>query len=159
LLAGADAIIRERGDNLMLVVLDVLLILHFIGLMLGAGGGLGSTVAMGIALKMPPEQGSIIRSIGPSLARLSAAGLVLMLVSGISLVVMKYNGDLASMPALFWAKMFFVTTLTIAVALIEMTYAQVKKGNGAAAARLPRLGPMAGMSAFLATILAVLTFH
>lgn len=143
----------------MLVILDVLLILHFIGLMLGAGGGLGSTLAMAIALKMPPEQGSIIRSLGPSLARMSSVGLVLMLFSGISLVAMKYNGDFASMPPLFWAKMFFVTTLTIAAVLIEMTYAQVKKGNAAAAARLPRFGPMAGISSMLAVILAVLTFH
>lgn len=143
----------------MLVIFDVLLILHFIGLMLGAGGGLGSTVAMGIALKMPPEKGNVIRSLGPSLAHMSSVGLVLMLFSGISLVAMKYNGDLASMPPLFWAKMFFVTTLTIAAVLIEMTYAQVKKGNTAAAARLPRFGPMAGISSMLAVILAVLTFH
>ena len=127
--------------------------------MLAAGGGLGSTLAMGIALRLPPEQGNIIRSLGPNLAHMSSAGLVLMLFSGISLVVMKYSGDLASMPPLFWAKMFFVITLTIAAVLIEMTYAQVKKGNTAAAVGLPRFGPMAGISSMLAVILAVLTFH
>lgn len=143
----------------MLAVFDTLLIVHFIGLMMGAGGGLGSTIAAAYANSIPPEQASVIRGLAPSLARLSTVGLVLMLVTGFSLIVWKYNGDVASMPIQFWVKMVFVTTLTIAVILIEMTHAQIKKGNFAAATRLPRIGPMAGMSAFLAVIFAVLTFH
>ncbi len=144
----------------MLAVFDTLLIVHFIGLMMGAGGGLGSTIAAAYANSLQPEQAGVIRGLSPGLARLSTIGLVLMLLTGIALMFWKYNGDVASMPALFWVKMLFVTTLTIAVILIEMTHAQVKKGNtAAAAARLPRFGPMAGTSAFLAVIFAVLTFH
>lgn len=143
----------------MLAILDTLLILHFIGLMMGAGGGLGSTVSAAYASSIPPEQTSVIRGLAPGLARLSTVGLVLMLLSGFSLIVVRYDGNLAGMPLLFWVKMLFVTTLTLAVVLIEMTHAQVKKGNVAAAARLPRFGPMAGMSAFLAVIFAVLAFH
>jgi hypothetical protein len=63
------------------------------------------------------------------------------------------------MPQMFWVKMFFVGSLTIAAVWISITYGQVKKGDTAAAARLPRLGPMAGMSSLLATLFAVLTFH
>jgi hypothetical protein len=63
------------------------------------------------------------------------------------------------MPVMFWVKMVFVATLTLAAILIEMTYGQVKKGNLAAAARLPRLGPMAGISSLLAVLAAVLAFH
>jgi hypothetical protein len=43
--------------------------------------------------------------------------------------------------------------------MIQLTYRDVKRGNAAAATRLPRLGPMAGISAVLATLFAVLTFH
>lgn len=143
----------------MLAVFDTLLIVHLIGLMMGAGGGLGSTVAAAYASSLQPEQASVIRGLSPNLARLSTVGLVLMLLTGVSLMILKHNGDVAGMPPLFWVKMLFVTTLTIAVILIEMTHAQVKKGNTAAAARLPRFGPMAGMSAFLTVIFAVLTFH
>jgi hypothetical protein len=51
---------------------------------------------------------------------------------------------------LFWVKFAFVLAVTVATGLIHATCAQVKRGNTAAAARLPRLGPMAGISALLA---------
>jgi hypothetical protein len=49
--------------------------------------------------------------------------------------------------------------LTAAAAAIEMTYAAVKRGDAAAAARLPALGPWAGISAILAMAVAVFAFH
>ena len=137
---------------------DILLIFHFIGLMLGAGGGLGSTVAMAHARSLPPEQSGPIRAIGPSLAHMSAAGLALMLLTGFALVGIKYGG-FDAMPVTFWIKLVFAGTLTLAVILIEVTYAQVKKGNAKAAEMLPRFGPMAGISALLAVIFAALAFH
>ncbi|HEX5007234.1 MAG TPA: hypothetical protein VFV70_08990 [Hyphomonadaceae bacterium] len=139
-------------------ILDVLLIVHFAGLMLGAGGGIGSTIVMGYARSLPDEKGVIVRGAGPALARLSTAGLVLMLLTGPALVSMKYGG-FAAMPTMFWVKLVFVATLTLAAILIEITYAQVKKGNAAAAANLPKLGPLAGISALLAVVFAALAFH
>jgi hypothetical protein len=137
---------------------DAMLIFHFIGLMMGAGGGLGATVALAHALALPPEQAGPIRSLGPSLANVSAAGLVLMLATGVVLTVLKYGG-FGAMPVMFWVKMTFVATLTIAVVLIQITHGQVRRGNAAAAARLPRLGSMAGISSLLAVIFAVLAFR
>jgi hypothetical protein len=139
-------------------ILDVLLILHFAGLMMGAGGGLGSTIVMRHALSLPAEQGNVVRGAGPGLARLSSAGLVLMLLTGGAMVQFKYDG-FSAMPTMFWVKLVFVATLTLAVILIEVAYAQVKKGNVAAAANLPRLGPLAGISALLAVVFAALAFH
>jgi hypothetical protein len=140
------------------VILDVLLIVHFAGLMMGAGGGIGSTIVMGYARSLPDEQGSIVRGAGPALARLSSVGLVLMLLTGGAMVQFKYGG-FGAMPTMFWGKLVFVGTLTLAVILIEVTYAQVKKGKAAAAANLPRLGPLAGISALLAVVFAALAFH
>jgi hypothetical protein len=137
---------------------DALLIVHFIGLMMGAGGGLGATVAMAHAQALPPDQAGPIRSLGPSLANLSSTGLVLMLATGVALTVFKY-GDFNAMPVMFWIKMAFVATLTIAAVLIQVTHGQVKRGNVAAAARLPKLGPVAGISSLLAVIFAALAFH
>ena len=139
-------------------ILDVLLIVHFAGLMMGAGGGIGSTIVMRHALSLPVEQGNVVRSAGPALARLSTFGVVLMLLTGGAMVQFKYGG-FSAMPTMFWVKLVFVATLTLAVILIEVTYAQVKKGNAAAAANLPRLGPLAGISALLAVIFAALAFH
>jgi hypothetical protein len=139
-------------------ILDVLLIVHFAGLMLGAAGGIGSAVVMGYARSLPAEQAGIARGAGPALARLSTAGIVLMLLSGGAMVQFKYDG-FSAMPQMFWVKMIFVATLTLAAILIEFTYAQVKKGNTAAAANLPRFGPLAGISALLAVVFAALAFH
>jgi hypothetical protein len=60
---------------------------------------------------------------------------------------------------MFWVKFVFVLMLSAAVIAIKLTYAQVKSGNPAAAARLPAIGPAAGLSAFLAVIFAVIAFH
>src|SRR5690242_6185351 len=135
----------------MLLTQDILLIIHFAGLMMGAGGGLGTTLAAGYAAKLPEDQAGVVRGLAPALARMATVGLILLLVTGFGLIAVKYGG-FAGMPTTFWAKMVFVATLTVAAVLIEMTHAQVKAGNPAAAARLPRLGPVAGISAFLAMI-------
>ena len=140
------------------IVIDIVLIIHFAGLMLGAGGGLGSTIVMAQARAMPPEQAGPLRAVGPALARMSTLGLVLLLLSGPALVSMKYGG-FANMPTMFWVKLVFVGTLTLAAILIEVTYARVKKGDVKAAGLLPKLGPMAGISSLLAVIFAALAFH
>jgi hypothetical protein len=140
------------------VTTDILLALHLLGLMLGAGGGFGSLVVMRHAAAAGPEQAAPLRALGPVLARIAGVGLVLMLLTGFSLVFVKYGG-FANLPGMFWVKMAFVTTLTLAAAGTEFTYAQVKSGNTAAAARLPLLGPAAGISSLLAVLFAVLTFH
>lgn len=142
-----------------LAVLDTLLAFHLIGLMLGAGGGVGSTLVMRHALSLPADQARVIRGAGPILARTSTAGIIIMWLSGAALLVFKYGDNLSVMPLMFWVKMAAVTSLTITVILIERTYARVKKGDAAAASRLPKIGPIAGVSSLLAVIFAVLTFH
>ena len=137
---------------------DILLALHLIGLMLGAGGGFGSMIAARTALTRPPEQAAVLRSLGPSLANFSGAGLILMLLTGFALVFAKYNG-FTGLPTTFWIKIVFVTTLTLAALATHVTYGQVKAGNAAAAGRLAALGPIAGLSSILAVIFAVLAFH
>lgn len=137
---------------------DVLLAVHFLGLMMGAGGGFGSMIVMRAAAQRPPQEAGVLRAQGPALARFSSIGLVLMLATGVALVFAKYGG-FASMPDLFWVKLVFVTTLTIAAVTLELTYAAVKKGEVKAAARLPLFGPIAGASSLLATLFAALAFH
>jgi len=137
---------------------DFLLALHLIGLMMGAGGGFGSMITMRAAAKMAPEQAATLRALGPAMARFSTFGLILMLLTGPALVSLKFGG-FANMPQMFWVKLVFVITLTLAAVAVEITYGQVKAGNAKAAARLPLLGPIAGLSSILAVIFAVFAFH
>ncbi len=137
---------------------DILLALHLLGLMMGAGGGFGSMIATRVALTRPPEQAAVLRSLGPTMANFSGIGLILMLATGFALVFLKYGG-FGALPAMFWIKIVFVTTLTLAAITTQLTYGQIKAGNVAAAARLPVLGPIAGLSSILAVLFAVLAFH
>lgn len=125
--------------------------------MMAAGGG-GGAITMREAAKRPPEQATVLKTLGPALAGFSAIGLGLMWLSGVALVFAKYDG-LGALPALFWVKMLFVTLLTLLAFATHLTYRQVKAGNVAAAARLPVLGPMSGVSSLVAVTFAVFAFH
>jgi hypothetical protein len=137
---------------------EALLFLHFVGLMLGAAGGFASAVIMRRALVMPPDEAKVLRGVGPILAKMSAAGVVVLWITGLIMVWSKWGG-IASLPQMFWVKAIFILSLTAVVGLIHMTYAEIRKGNVASAARLPKLGPMAGVSALLAALFAVLAFN
>ena len=136
---------------------DTVLIAHLIGLMMGAGGGFGATIAARTGAKLPPEQAGPLRALGPKLARLSSTGLALMWATGLTLAATQ--GGFAGMPALFWVKIAFVLTLTLAAIATEVTYCEIKSGKVEAAARLAILGPIAGASSMLAVVFAILTFH
>jgi hypothetical protein len=106
---------------------------------------------------MPADEAKVVRGVGPLLANVAAAGLLLLWVTGLIMVWSKWDG-FGSLPSLFWAKAVFILTLTLVTGLIHMTYGQIRKGNVAIAARLPKLGPMAGVSSLLAVLFAVLAF-
>ena len=136
---------------------DFILFLHFVGLMLGAAGGLSSSIIMRRALTMGPEQAQTIRSLGPLLANVAHIGVAVLWITGPILVWSKWNGP-GSLPTLFWVKFVFVLTLTAASIFIHMTYAEIRKGNVAVASRLPKIGPVAGISALLAVLFATFAF-
>ncbi len=137
---------------------DVLLALHLIGLMMGAGGGFGSMITMHEAGKRPPDQAGVLKTLGPAMAQFSALGLGLMWLTGLALVFAKFGG-FGGLPVLFWGKMVFVTALTVFAIGVHLTYGQMKTGNLAAATRLPVFGPLSGASSLIAVVFAVLAFH
>jgi hypothetical protein len=136
---------------------ETMLFLHFVGLMLGATGGFGSAIVMRRALTLKADEGKVLRGLGPVLAKVSAIGLVVLWATGLVLVWTKWDG-LGSLPQIFWVKAIFIVSLTVVSVFINMTYAEIRKGNMAVATRLPKLGPMAGVSALLAVLFAVLAF-
>ncbi len=137
---------------------EALLFLHLVGLMLGAAGGFASAVIMRRALVLPADEAKVVRGLGPILANVSGIGLALLWSTGLILVWSKWDG-FGSLPQMFWVKAIFILSLTVMTGLIHMTYAEIRKGNPAAAAKLPRFGPMAGISALLAVLFAVLAFN
>ncbi|MBI2718451.1 MAG: hypothetical protein HY245_12955 [Rhizobiales bacterium] len=136
---------------------NLLLFLHIFGLMLGATGGFGSAILMRKAATLPTDQAKVLKGQGPLFANVSAIGVALLVATGPIMVSSKYGG-FAALPQLFWVKAIFIVTLVLAIGAIHLTYAEMRKGNMAVAARLPKIGPVAGVSALLATLFAVYTF-
>ena len=136
---------------------EFLIFLHFVGLMIGAAGGITANILMRKARAMPPEEAMIIRKLGPLLAMLSAIGLTVLWITGLILVWSKWGG-LGNLPGLFWLKLLLVVVFTGLIGVIHMTFAQIRKGNPAAATRLPILGPMAATTVILIVLVAVYTF-
>jgi hypothetical protein len=137
---------------------ETLLFLHFVGLLLGAGPGAAQTLIMRRAAALPAEQAQVLRALGPMLANVSAVGIAILWITGLILVWSKYGGP-GSLPATFWWKMLFVAILTLLAGFIHWTYAEVRRGNAAAAARLAIAGPASGISALLAVLFAVIAFN
>ncbi|MGB9140774.1 MAG: hypothetical protein WCB71_01085 [Aestuariivirga sp.] len=136
---------------------NAILFLHFVGLMLGAAGGFASAVLMRRALVLPADEAKVVRGLGPILAKVSAIGVAVLWLTGLIMVWSKWDG-FGSLPQLFWVKAIFILSLTVVIGLIHMTYGQIRQGNAAVAARLPKLGPLAGLSSLLAVLFAVLAF-
>jgi hypothetical protein len=137
---------------------EALLFLHLFGLLLGAGPGVAQNVIVRRAASAPPEQAQVLRGLGPVLANVSAVGIAILWITGLILVWSKYGGP-GSLPATFWWKMLFVVILTLLAGFIHWTYAEVRRGNAAAAARLAIAGPATGISALLAVLFAVIAFN
>lgn len=140
------------------MIIDILLAAHIIGLMMGAGGGFGSMLTQTEALKRPADQAAVLRSMGPILSNFSFVGLIVMWISGVALVFLKYGG-FGALPQMFWIKFISISTLTLAAIAMQVLYGQVKAGNTIAATRVPAFGQIAGISSLLAVIFAALAFH
>ncbi len=95
----------------------------------GRRGGFGSALVSGRGVHV--ARTSVARELGPLLANVSGAGVVLLWVSGLILVSSGWDG-FGSIPGLFWLKFLFVLTLTAAVGAIHMTFGRSRCGDVAA---------------------------
>jgi hypothetical protein len=134
-----------------------LLFLHFFGLMLGAGPGIAQGLIARRAEMAQPEEAKTLRSLGPMLANVSAVGIVILWITGPIMVGTVYGG-FANLPGAFWIKFAFVVLLTLIVIYMQVTFAQMRRGNLEVAARLGWLGPAAGVVTLLAVLFAVIAF-
>jgi hypothetical protein len=65
---------------------DLILFLHFFGLMVGAAGGMASGVIMRRAASLGPDEARTIRGLGPLLHNVSVVGIAILWITGLILV-------------------------------------------------------------------------
>lgn len=142
----------------MLWLYDLLLIGHFLGLAMGFAAGFGNMVMMGLIAKAKAADAVVLSRFPPAIARVSNIGLVLLWITGVILVLIRWNG-LASLSVMFWIKMVAVVALTGLAIVMHRLMGRARKGDIRAARQMPLLGRLAGVSALMALIFAVLAFH
>ena len=142
-------------------MLDLWLIIHFVGLALGVGAGFAA-LTLGLATRgMPPaERGEFMRR-ASIVGKNGSFGLLLLIISGLGLmigrgidVVMAWGGPM------FHVKLTLVVILIGTSGYLQVLARKARSSDGAAAAaRIPivsRVGLLLGLSI---VVFAVLAFH
>ncbi|HUL71686.1 MAG TPA: hypothetical protein VLT86_01210 [Vicinamibacterales bacterium] len=135
----------------------ILLILHFVGLAMGLAVPFSNMVLQGVAAKAAPPEQAVLARFPPAMSRVGDIGLSLLLVTGLTMVFTKYGG-FAIMPWQFHVKMAAVVLLVALVGYIHVLMGKARKGDAAAAARIPVIGRLTFLLALAAVIFAVLAF-
>ena len=139
-------------------MLDVLLILHFIGVTLGVGTGF-AMLTLGLSTaSMPPDERGIFMRRASAVGINGSIGLLLLIVSGVGLlltrgvdVVMEWGG------AWFHIKLTLVVILIGVFGYMQVLVRKFNAGDAAAAARLPLISKimlLLGVSIIVAAVLA-----
>lgn len=138
----------------------VLLILHFLGLGAGFAGSIGNNLVLMLVAKAPPDEAAGLRRFPMAMMPISDIGLVLLWITGIIMLWTKYGGadGIGALPWSFWAKIVCVVLLTGLIGMVHAAVARVKRGDMAAAARLPVYGRIGAVLLLLIVIFAVMAF-
>ena len=136
---------------------QVLLILHLLGFGAAAAAGIGNGV-VGAQIAASPGDAPVFQRIHPILARIGQIGLALLWITGPILLWSKYDGGAGISPA-FWLKLLGAVVITVLVVMIDLRIRKVQKSDMSAAAQLPLLGRIAGLTLLWILIFAVITFN
>lgn len=143
---------------MIMTLFPILLILHFLGLVAGFGGGIGlSQVAPRLANASEAERPLLVK-LERAFSRFSLVGLALLLITGPWMLVERFGGG-SGLPFWFTLKMSFVAVAVIAMAVNQIAKRQFRSGRTGALKWMLISGPITGISVLLAIIFAVLTFQ
>ncbi len=135
-----------------------LVFLHFMGLAMGFATGFGNLVMAGLIAKASPDERRVLGRFPPAIARVGDVGLVLLWLTGLTLVFMKWGG-FGAMPGLFHAKLTAVVLMTLLIGFIHSQAKGVAAGDAGAMARTQAAGKSVFAIAVVVVILAVWTFN
>ncbi len=143
---------------MMFNVMRALLVLHFLGLAMGFAAGFGNMVMAGLMAKATPDERRILARFPPAIARVGDIGLVMLWLTGLTLVFVKWQG-FGNMPGLFHAKLTAVVLMTLAIGFIHSLAKKVAAGDPAALSKAQATGKVVFLLAVTIVTLAVWTFN
>ena len=137
---------------------DVMLFIHFLGLIMGMGAGFASLfIAAGnkdLTMEERPKFMLRLRSLG----YMGLTGLIVLIISG-GYLATPYWSQLGAMP-FFIAKLTLVVVMLVLALLMDRRWRRaLKNGGGADLKAIPGLGRFALPIGILIVLFAVLQFH
>lgn len=138
----------------MHIFINILIFIHFFGLVLGMGSGM----AMGTAMRGVDRSTGGFDKLTSALARNGHVGLALLWISGPLIVWLKYGG-FAGLGFWFWVKIAFVIVLTAALAIGAVNFRKARQGDREAAKRAAMIGMVSGISGLIVIFSAVFAFN
>ncbi|MBU1176532.1 MAG: hypothetical protein KKH72_14100 [Alphaproteobacteria bacterium] len=139
------------------IVVNILVALHLLGLVIGMGSGMALGVLGARTRTAPPDHKGLLFAIGNVLGRNGQIGLGLLWVTGIAVVLLKYNG-VAGLTWWFWVKMALVVVLSASVGIGGAAYRKVQAGDAGAGKRLAMAGKVNLVTGPLIILAAVFAF-
>lgn len=143
---------------------DFILILHFLGLAMGAGT---SFYMLGLSLHARRQKErevakQIILGPGAAVSGVGMIGLILLLVTGY-LLLQQSGVDIATLNWAFWLKMVMVASIIFYTIMMKIFAIRAKRRKGeesdAAMKKMKRFAPIGPFLAFLVISFAVLAFR
>lgn len=136
---------------------DILLMVHFIGLAMGVGTGIGFLFFGIEAGKMEPaKRAPFLLSLHP-LARMGQIGLLVLVLSGGALMTPHWS-RLGDMPLMI-AKLVLVLVLGAVIGINSGYMRKARAGNLEVMSRIPAMGRVALLTSITIVVLATLVFH
>lgn len=137
---------------------DLMLFIHFFGLVLGMGSGFASLFISIYNKNIPKEEGPKFMLKLRSLGYMGLTGTILLVISG-GYLATPYWSVINTMP-LFIAKLVLVVVLIVLVLLIDRQWRKaVRSGAGSDLKLIPILGKILFPIGILILLFAVLQFH
>jgi len=136
-----------------------LLVLHMIGLSIGAGTGIYIAAVTRHAARNldQAEARALLPGVNGAISGVGTVGLALLVISGIGMAVILGP---AAITTVFVLKMVFVALIAVFVAAMGLLARRARKsGDAGAAATMRRIGPIGPALALLTMAAAVGAFH
>jgi uncharacterized membrane protein len=135
-----------------------LLVLHFLGLAMGFATGFGNMIMAGIIARSTPDERRALMKFPPAIARVGDVGLVLLWLTGLTLVFVKWGG-FGNMPGLFHAKLTSVVLMTLLIGFVHSQAKGIAAGDPSTLGRVEIAGKAIFLLAVTTVALAVWTFN
>ena len=135
----------------------VLMILHFLGLVMGMGGGFANIVAKRQMPKAQPVAYPGMAIAAEAVGKMAVSGLILLWLTGIAMTMIKYAD---AVPTLLWLKIGIVGVMTVLVVGLDLMMIRAKRsGTPPDGQKIDRYAYSISSLGILTVIVAVVLFR